>query len=360
MSARDKEGQLLRVVQWATGSVGVAAIKGVLDHPELELVGCWVHSDAKSGKDVGEIIGPASLGVTATNSIDDILALNADAVIYAPLLPSVAEVAALLRSGKNVVPPIGWFYPSEKEGAPLEVAAQAGNATLNGAGIGPGAATELFPLLLSVMSTGVTFVRSEEFSDLRTYGAPDVLRYVMGFGGTPDKALTGPMQKILDGGFIQSVRLCVDRLGFAAEPEIRTSQEIAVPSAPIDSPIGVIEPGQVAGRRFHWEALVGDTVVVRITVNWLMGEENLDPSWSFGPAGERYEIEVRGNPDAFITVKGWQPESVEAGLKSNPGVVATAAHFVTAVPATCAAPSGIQTFFDLPLITGRAAPGLSR
>lgn len=49
------------------------------------------------------------------------------------------------------------------------------------------------------MSTGVTFVRSEEFSDLRSYGAPDVLRYVMGFGGTPDSALTGPMQKILDG-----------------------------------------------------------------------------------------------------------------------------------------------------------------
>lgn len=189
----------LRVIQWATGSVGVAAIKGVLQHPELELVGCWVHSAAKSGKDVGEIIGSPPLGVIATNSIDDVLALDADAVIYAPLAPSVDEVAALLRSGKNVVTPLGWFYPSEKEAAPLEVAAQAGNATLHGAGIGPGAVTELFPLLLSVMSTGVTFVRSEEFSDLRSYGAPDVLRYVMGFGGTPDSALTGPMQKILDG-----------------------------------------------------------------------------------------------------------------------------------------------------------------
>ncbi len=41
------------------------------------------------------------MGVIATNSIDDVLALDADAVIYAPLLPSVDEVAALLRSGKN-------------------------------------------------------------------------------------------------------------------------------------------------------------------------------------------------------------------------------------------------------------------
>ncbi|OBI47542.1 dihydrodipicolinate reductase [Mycobacterium kyorinense] len=350
----------LRVVQWATGSVGMAAIKGVLEHPELELAGCWVHSEAKSGKDVGEIIGTPPLGVTATNNIDDILALDADAVIYAPLMGNVEEVAALLRSGKNVVTPVGWVYPSERAGAPLEVAAQAGNATLHGVGIAPGAVSELFPLLFSVMSTGVTFVRCEEFSDLRTYGAPDVLRYVMGFGGTPDNALTGPMQKMLNSGFIQSARLCVDRLGFAADPEIRASQEVAVATAPIDSPIGMIEPGQVAGRRFHWEAMVGDTVVVRITVNWLMGEENLDPPWSFGPERERYEMEVRGNPDTFVTIKGWQPESVEAGLKSNPGVVATAAHCVNAVPATCAASAGIQSFFDLPLITGRAAPGLSR
>ena len=31
----------------ATGGVGKAAIQGVLRHPELELVGCWVHSDDK-------------------------------------------------------------------------------------------------------------------------------------------------------------------------------------------------------------------------------------------------------------------------------------------------------------------------
>ncbi len=350
----------LRVVQWATGSVGVAAIKAVLEHPELELVGCWVHSKAKAGRDVGEIIGTAPLGVMATDSVDDILAMDADAVVYAPLLPNVDEVAALLRSGKNVVSPVGWFYPSESEAAPLETAAREGNVTLHGAGIGPGAATELFPLLLSVMSTGISHVRAEEFSDLRTYGAPDVLRHVMGFGGTPERALRGPMQKLLNGGFFQSVRLIVDRLGFDAEPVIRTSQQVAVATAPIDSPIGVIGPGEVAGRRFCWDAVVTNTIVVRIAVNWLMGEENLDPAWTFGPAGERYEIQVRGHPNTFVTVKGWQPETVEEGLISNPGVVATAAHCVNAIPATCAASAGVKGFFDLPPLTGRAAPRLSR
>jgi hypothetical protein len=168
------------------------------------------------------------------------------------------------------------------------------------------------------------------------------------------------MQKLLNGGFFQSVRLIVDRLGFAAEPVIRTSQQIAVATAPIDSPIGVIAPGQVAGRRFCWDAVVTNAIVVRIAVNWLMGEENLDPAWSFGPAGERYEIEVRGHPNTFVTVKGWQPETIEEGLAANPGVVATAAHCVNAIPATCAAEPGIKGFFDLPPLTGRAAPLFSR
>lgn len=350
----------LRVVQWATGSVGVEAIRAVLQHPELELVGCWVHSKAKAGKDVGEIIGAEPVGVRATDSIEEILALDADAVVYAPLLPDAGEVAELLRSGKNVVSPVGWFYPAASEAAPLEAAAREGGVTLHGAGIGPGGATELFPLLLSVMSTAITHVRAEEFSDLRTYGAPDVLRHVMGFGGPPETALKGPMQRLLNGGFYQSVRLVVDRLGFHADPLIRTGQQIAVATAPIESPIGVIQPGQVAGRRFTWDAVVTNTIVVRVAVNWLMGEENLSPAWSFGPAGERYEMEIRGNPNTMVTVKGWQPDTVEEGLASNPGIVATAAHCVNSIPATCAAEPGIKSFFDLPPLTGRAHPLLSR
>ena len=264
------------------------------------------------------------------------------------------EVAALLRSGKNVVTPVGWLYPSERSAAPMREAALEGNATLHGTGMAPGGISEKFPLLFSAFSTGVTFVRAEEFSDLRTYEAPDVLRHVMGFGEVPEKALTGPMQKMLDSGFIQAVKMCVDKMGFNADPKVRATQEIAVATAPIDSPLGVIEPGQVAGRKFHWEALVDGEPVVRVTVNWLMGEENLDPAWTFGPAGQRYEMEVRGNPDITIVVKGFHSEI--GGEGPEYGIVGTAAHCVNSVPAVCAAEPGILTYLDLPLISGKAAP----
>lgn len=66
---------------------------------------------------------------------------------------------------------------------------------------------------------------------------------------------------------------------------------------------------------------------------------------------------------ARLRVVQWATGSVGAAAIKGVGdtvVVATAAHCVNAVPATCAAPAGIQSFFDLPLITARAAPGLSR
>lgn len=349
---------LVRVIQWATGGVGRAAIEAVLQHPELELAGCWVHSEAKAGLDVGEIVGTDPVGVRATSSVEEILATEADAVVYAPLVPDRDQVAALLRSGKNVVTPVGWFYPTERDGAPLEAACREGGTTLHGTGINPGGITELHPLMFSALSSAVTFVRGEEFSDIRTYDAPDVVRHIMMFGGKPEEAMGGPMLGLLSGGFIQSARMCVDTLGFAADPHIRTSQEVAVATAPIDTPIGVIEPGHVAAQRFVWEAVVGETCVVRIAVNWLMGEEDLDPPWSFGPEGERFEVEVQGDPSCFVTIRGWQPETVEQGLVRNPGVVATAVHCVNSIPYVVAAEPGIRTYLDLPLVAGRAHPDL--
>ncbi|MEY2464702.1 MAG: hypothetical protein QOH64_2840, partial [Acidimicrobiaceae bacterium] len=46
-----------RVIQWATGTVGIHAVPAIASHPDLELAGLWVHSDAKAGRDAGEICG---------------------------------------------------------------------------------------------------------------------------------------------------------------------------------------------------------------------------------------------------------------------------------------------------------------
>lgn len=348
-----------RVIQWATGGVGRAAIEHIVRHPDLELVGCWVHDEKKAGQDAGEIIGAEPLGVTATNSVDEIIALDADCVLYAPLIPNTDEVAAILRSGKNVVTPLGWFWPSAGERSKMEAPALEGGVTLHGTGIDPGGATEQQPLFFSGLSSAITFVRGEEYSDIRTYDAPDVIRHIMGFGGTPENAMSGPMLGLLSGGFTQSVQMCLDELGFA-DAEIRTDHEVAVATAPIDSPAGVIQPGEVAAQRFAWEAFVGETKVVRVAVNWFMGEEDLDPPWELGERRERFEVEVKGDPDCEVVIHGWHPATIEAGLRRNPGIVVTAAHCVNSIPNVCEAEPGLVTFVNLPLVTGRAHPDLAR
>jgi hypothetical protein len=348
-----------RVIQWATGGVGQAAIGAVIDHPGLELVGCWVHSESKEGTDVGELVGRGPIGVLATTDVDALVDLDADCVVYSPLFAQPSTVARLLGSGKNVVTPLGWFYPLEGDER-LDAAARDAGVTLHGTGIHPGGITERFPLMVSALAGSVTHVRAEEFSDIRTYAAADVIRDWMLFGAAPEEMGRSVMVEVLGGGFGQSVRMVADELGFDLDPELRTSHEFAVATAPIDSPIGPIAPGTVAAQRFRWQGTVDGEPVVTAAVNWLMGEEHLDPAWDLGERGERFEVEVSGDPDVLVTFHGLQPETVEAGLVRNPGVVATALHCVNAVPYVCEAGPGIRSYLDLPLVAGRAAPSLHR
>ncbi len=346
-----------KVIQWATGGVGRAAIEAVLDHPDLELVGCWVHSEAKSGKDVGEILGIDRVGVTATNDMHDILAMEADCVVYTPLFPTEQEVLDLLASGKNVVTSVGWVYPFKTmDLTAINEACQQGNSALHGTGIHPGGMTERFPLTLSALSRAITHVQIDEYSDIRTYGAPNVVRDMMLFGHTPEDARKSPMVQFMSHGFMQSIDMVADELGFNLDPKKRTIHDLSVATAPIDSPIGIIPAGHVAAQKFTWQGLVNDEPVITATVSWLMGEENLEPGWAFGPEGPRYEIAVSGDPDMQMIIHGCHPHSVEAGLERNEGIVVTALHCVSAIPYLCEAGPGVKTYLDLPLISGRAAP----
>ena len=356
-----------RVIQWATGGVGRGAIDAIATHPELELVGCWVHSEDKVGRDAGELAGCGPLGVVATNDLDALLAIDADCVLYSPVVANPNEIARLLESGKNVVTPLGWFYPVLLDNSKLEAACAQGGTTLHGTGIHPGGITERFPLVVSALSARITHVLAEEFSDIRTYNAPHVVGEVMLFGKSVDEARRSPMLRMLGAGFTQSIDMVADAIGVRLDAEKRTEHQMAVATAPIDSPVGKIEPGQVAGQRFSWHGCVAGEPVVTARVNWLMGDVSLEPAdaesevphgWKFGAEGERFEVSIRGEPPVHLTFHGLHPESIVSGLESNPGVNATAIHCVNAIPSVCAADPGIKTYLDLPAYCGRAHPDL--
>ncbi len=263
----------IKVIQWATGGVGRAAVAGIVAHPDLELVGCWVHSPAKVRVDVGELCGIGPLGVAATDDVEALLALGADCVVYSPIMADPSVVVRILASGANVVTPLNWFFPEGRDESAIEAACRAGGSSVHGTGIHPGGITERFPLMVSALSQSITHVRAEEFSDIRTYDAPGVVGDIMLFGKTPAEAEASMMPAILGDGFGQSIRMVGHALGFALDPQLSVSHDVAVATAPIDSPIGRIAPGRIAAQKFRWVATVRDEPVITVATNWFMGQE---------------------------------------------------------------------------------------
>ena len=207
--------------------------------------------------------------------------------------------------------------------------------------------------MLSSLCTSVRGVRAEEFSDIRSYATEFVAREVMMFGKTPDEMANSRMGVLLGDGFGQSIDMVAHELGVTLDPEKRTDHTWAVATAPIDTPVGVLDPGTVAAQRFEWHGTVDGEPAITAAVNWFMGEEHLDPPWTFGPDGQRFEVSIDGDPPARLVFHGIHPESLAAGVERNAGIVVTAMHCVNAIPYVCAAEPGIRTYLDLPLIAGR-------
>jgi 4-hydroxy-tetrahydrodipicolinate reductase len=134
---------VIRVVQWATGNIGTKSLRGVIEHPDLELVGLWVHSEDKVGRDAGELGGlGVDTGVRATSSLDEVLGLGADCVLHMPRATVADEVCALLAVGSNVVTTRGDFHhpPSMDAGlrARVEAACAEGATSIHSTGSSPG------------------------------------------------------------------------------------------------------------------------------------------------------------------------------------------------------------------------------
>ena len=352
-----------RVIQWATGNLGRAAIEGIVSHPDLELVGVWVHSASKVGKDAGELAERPDLhtGIKASNDIDALIALSPDCILYSPLMPNEAEIIRFLAAGINVVTPLGWFYPKDLDTTAIEPACKKGKSTLHGTGIHPGGVTEKWPLIMSGFSRDVTYVSCEEYSDCRTYGAPDVLHDIMLFGKSPEQAKDSFMLQFLGAGFGQSVHMIADAMGFQLDGPLQASHEIALATAPIDTPMGIIQPGLIAAQRFRWQGISNGTAVIKAETNWYMGTENIETGWfdakAIAAKGECFAMTVEGDPPVYIATHGIHPTrdmDWAAVQKRNPGMVATAMHCVNSIPVVCDAAAGIKTYLDLPMVFGKA------
>ncbi|MCW5889997.1 MAG: diacylglycerol kinase [bacterium] len=348
-----------RVIQWSTGNVGKLALRAIINHPELELVGLWVSSDAKAGRDAGEIAGLAPVGVRATTDAEALLAQDADCVCYtatADLRPAEAieDICRILRAGKNVVSSsfVPLVYPPAAPAdmvEQLEQACRDGNTSCYTSGIDPGFANDALPLLLMSACERVDSVRVMEIVNYDTYDQPTVLFETMGFAKPLDHTPLLLIPGVLTLAWGSVVKILAAGLGVEVE-EIREIYEKIPTERAFDIRPGHVPAGTMAALRFEVQGLVGGRP--RIVLEHVTRlRDDLAPDWP-QPVGDSrgcYRVVVEGSP-RFVCDLAFEGED---GDHNTGGLVATALRLLNAIPAVCAARPGLLSPLDLPLYTAR-------
>lgn len=335
-----------RVIQWATGQVGSVALRHFLTNPVFELVGVHVTDPAKVGRDAGELAGLPPTGVLATGDAEAILAMDADCVHFAPLLPDPAMVARLLASGKNVVTPLGPWYPTERcreDFARIEEACRLGASSFHGSGIHPGFAGDILPLVATRLVDRIDRIHVHEVNDHLTN--PSTYIPLMGFGRDPAELLANPTRPPeVAQMFAQSMAFVAEGLGRVLG-KVDTNLEVALATRDIAYPGGVVKQGTVAGQHYEWTGWADGRPFITYHWYWIMGAEHLAPRWDCGDSG--YRILIEGEPPLELFLGA---PKLPTGERPYVGLPWTAMAGVSSIPAVCDAAPGVVTHFDLGVV----------
>ena len=342
-----------RVVQWATGNVGSRALRRAIEHSQLDVVGVWVNSAGKVGKDAGELAGVAPIGVKATNSVEEILALKADCILYMPHVCDYDEVCRILESGANVVTTRMEFQnPAALDpatAARVEAACQKGGTSIHATGASPGFITEAVPIVLASIQRRLDWLRIDEFADCSSRNSPEMLFEMMGFGAPPGKASEGQLRH-KEMSFGPSLQLLATALGMPIERfEVTGAQGIARQDVHIAA--GVVPKGTVAATRTTLTGYHKGKPLMTMGTTWFVSED-VDTSdgekWEFrSPSG--WHLVMMGDCPLDLSIS--YPVAPEDYADMTPGL--TAHRPVNAVTYVCEASPGIRTTADLPQIIAR-------
>lgn len=347
------EPKRYRVVQWATGNVGSRALRRTIEHRDLDLVGVYVHSAAKVGLDAGALCGIGLVGVTATNNIDDIIALKPDCVLYMPHRLNADELCRLLASGANIVTTLTEFQnPAMMDAvlrARVEEACQRGNTSLHGTGSSPGFITEAMPIVLASIQRRLDCLTVFEYADCSSRNSPEMLFEVMGFGaspaGGPHPAVLHHMKQTFGG----SLALVADALGLSFDA-IEARGAFGVARHDVQIAAGLVPAGTVAATRTVISGMRGGKPLLQMIATWFVSADvdtDDGDDWLFRESGWRIRVEGDCPLDVQITY----PVAEADYAQMTPGL--TAHRPVNAIRYVCEAPSGIQTTVDLPQIIAR-------
>ena len=335
-----------KVVQWATGRIGEASLRELIRSPQMQLVGVYVHSEAKDGRDVGELCGLAPLGIKATRSIDKIIALKPDCVVANQEGANVEDVCRFLEAGINIATSrVDYLEPDRMNPEVrrrVEEACRKGGASIHATGASPGFSSEALPLVVASMSRRMDCMTIDEFADIPA-SCPDFQVAAMGFGRRSGQKFDPHLLEHISHGFAQSVTVVAKALNLRLDA-IDVFGETANAKERFQLPGGTpVEKGTVAAQRITISGVRDGRSLILYRLNWYC-TTNLDRDWDLRRSGWRILIEGETPIDVNVTFP-------VAGDKVSPAMASiTAYRVINAVPYVCAAAPGIRTTADLPTI----------
>jgi 4-hydroxy-tetrahydrodipicolinate reductase len=335
----------LSVVQWATGNVGLRALREVIRHPSLDLVGVLTYDPAKDGVDAGVLCGEGSTGVTLTTERSAIHALGADCVLYMPRIVDVDDLVGFVEAGTNVVSVCMEIYDgalglNEDDRERLRDACERGSASVYGTGSSPGFISDIVPSALLSLQRRVDSFEIQEFGNMSRRDSPHMLFEQIGFGKPMDpSAYPTPRLTSAPTAFASIAR------GAGWEIERWTTKtEFAAAREKTTVLAGEIAAGTVGARRLVIAGHADGKEVIRFAQIMYLTPD-LDPAWDVASTGWR--VQIRG--DASLDVELAFPVSIDELEEYTPGLTANPA--VNAVPFVCAARPGVLRSADLPPLT---------
>lgn len=337
-----------RVIQWATGTVGSAALKYFIENPVIELAGVYVTNPEKVGKDAGGLVGLPKTGVIASNDVDALIAMDADCVLYAAVYQGPATVdmvCRLLASGKNVISTAGPFLPNKwfpEDAARIDAACREGNSSFHGCGIHPGFSGDILPLTLARLMNRIDRIEVTEIID--KVRNPMIYTEMMGFGADPEELLANPRRSPETyKHFYSSMAMLAEGLGKEIE-KVTVELEVAKAKKDIRHLYGEVKAGTVGGQHYAWTAWVEGAPLIVYHFYWQLGED-IDPLWEPGEA--MYRVRIQGDPPLECQLMGGKDTD---GRHPFLGLPWTGLVGCTVVPQVCDAPSGVVSHLDLGVV----------
>jgi hypothetical protein len=339
-----------RVVQWATGRIGEASLRELIRSPQYELVGVYVHSESKDGRDAGELCGLAPVGVAATRDIDKLIALKPDCVVAMQEGANVDDVCRFLEAGINIATSrVDYLEPDRMDPdvrRRTQAACAKGRASIHATGASPGFSSEALPLVVASLSRRMDCMTIDEYADIPA-SCPDVqVIEGMRFGRPPGETFDPNLLAHIGHGFEQSVNVIAKGLGLTLDgfdvfgETANATERFLLPGG---SPI---EKGTVAAQRITVTGLRNGSALIRYRLNWYTTTK-VDEDWDLRRSGWRLVLEGETPVEVNVTF----PVAPERVSPAMAGI--TAYRVINAVPYVCAAEPGIRTTAELPNIVPR-------